>query len=116
MEILLNKATSDCSFINLSPIFTIYHFVAKIVFNLHSPNQSNNIHVPILVTKVTHNFPLKWFPWQPKSCGMLTISLLARMLRTCMVNIGLKLTTLPSEVALFSNIFTKGVCSLHWAL
>ena len=53
----------------------------------------------------TDNFRTKGFPWQPKSCDMLTISLLSRMLN--MVTIGLKLKKLQSEVALFQNIISN---------
>ena len=51
---------------------------------------------------VTHNFLPKWFPWQTKSCDILTLLLLTRILN--MVKIGLKLLKLQSEVALFRNI------------
>ena len=44
---------------------------------------------------------------QPKSCGMLTLSLFVCMLS--MAKIGFKLTILQSEVTLFSNMFSKTV-------
>ena len=58
-----------------------------------------------------HNFPLKWFPWQPKSYGMSTISVLSRMLTV--VKIGLKLTELQSEVCLFINIISNCTWFYH---
>ena len=51
---------------------------------------------------VIHNFQPKWFPWQPKSCGMLTISLLTGVLK--MVKIGHKLMKLLQNVALLTNL------------
>ena len=53
---------------------------------------------------VIHNLPQKCFLWKPKSCNMLTISLLTIILN--IVKIGLKLTKLQSEVALFGNIIS----------
>ena len=54
---------------------------------------------------VAYNFLTKWFPCQPKSCAMSTISSLASIPN--IVKLGLKLTTLQSEVAVFSNISVK---------
>ena len=59
----------------------------------------------ILVAMITHNFPSKWLPWQPKSCDMSTIFLLIRILNT--VKIGLKLMKLQWEVALLGNIISN---------
>ena len=60
---------------------------------------------------VTHNFSQKLFPWQLESCEMSTVSALASI--PSVAEIGLKLTKIQSEVALFSNIFSKNVILPH---
>ena len=85
---------------------------------LHCTRKFNKI--PILVTIVTHNFPPTWFPWQPKSCDLWTVSMLTRIPN--MMKIGLTLTKLLSGVALFSNMFSKRInlpyhsCEHCWCL
>ena len=70
----------------------MYHTVLYALYSACSASQFNNI--PILVTMVTHIFPPKLFPCQPKSCYLSTISLLTTMLN--MVKIGHKLAKLQS--------------------
>ena len=81
-----------------------YHTV---VYTLYSAIDSQFNNMPIFITIATHYFPLKWSPWQPKSCDISIISVVASI--PSVATIGLKLTKLQSEVALFSDIFSKKV-------
>ena len=51
---------------------------------------------------VTHNFLPKWFPWQPISYDMSTISVLARIQN--MLNIGLKATVSQCPILLVGTL------------
>ena len=55
MKIVLNKATSDCTFVNLSPIFTIFHILANndIVDISHDLSCHGNLLAGNYVTIVT---------------------------------------------------------------
>ena len=67
LNILLIKATSDCIFINLSPILTIFHILTKndIVDMSHDigchGNQFDGKLYVTIVTKV--GIILNWLPW-----------------------------------------------------
>ena len=76
----------------------MYHTV---LYTLYSACASLFNNIPILVTMVTHIFPPKWFPWQPKSCDLSMISLLTRMPN--MVKIGLKLAKLQLQNIVCKN-------------
>ena len=81
-----------------------------VVYTLYSAPDTQFNNIPILLT---HNFPLKWFPWRPKSCNMSTISVLTSI--PSEVKIGLKLTKLqldfqskcPIKMHLYFNNYVK---------
>ena len=98
---------------------TSHKFLHSITFAVKNGNVALvYLCIPNLVTMATHNSLPKWLPWQSISCDMWTISFLARIRN--MMKIGLKLTILQSELALFSNIFSKtvflGTCGANFNL